>query len=125
MKEWNELTIDGIKCLDFGVFVVVTSLASQSQIIERIFASSTKRMNMLNREWVGCITSLALTVFTASLSTMNNSLFQSRVHSLCIGWLNAEFIQKFWQRNFSNTCKFGEIFQPFCLMFFNLICQVK
>ena len=95
MKEWNRLIIDGIRCLDFGVFVVITSLASQSQIIERIFTTSAKWMNMLNRKWMGCKTSLALTVFTASLGTMNNSLFQSRVHSLCIDWLNAEFIQKF------------------------------
>ena len=95
MKEWNRLTIDGIRCFDFGVFVVITSLAGQSQIIERIFTTSAKWMNMLNRKWMGCKTSLALTVFTASLGTMNNSLFQSRVHSLCIGWLNAEFIQKF------------------------------
>ncbi len=73
VEAYNSL-IGRIKAFRLVVFVVVTTLTGQGEIIQGCCATFRARNDMLDRKRLRCIFRLAPAVFAAALGTLNHRL---------------------------------------------------
>ena len=72
MVEGHKLAADGITSLSFGVFVVVTTLASECQIIQLRQATLMARHDMFDSKGIGRKILLAPAILAASMSALGD-----------------------------------------------------
>jgi hypothetical protein len=73
MIKRHNCPINGISFFPFGIFMVIATLTSQCQIIERIGSTVMDGHNMLNRKGLCGKINLAQTIFATPLGSFNDA----------------------------------------------------